>query len=222
MRQELFLVRNQQADDALKKNQDTCSKPSMGSKIPAFPKPVSANKASAPSSTGSSSGSSTPFPESSKPPPRDIPPKKRASSKILFIGDSIISSADVQKLEEATQAQFTTVKAYTAVHDTVSNVAKQAARYPSANFTDIVHKQVEKDDFKCLVLQAGSVDISNLNTKDDPEQYMEYFRQEAVMSATNVFNAGINALKSQPTLRKVIIMKQIPRYDPSDVDPLSL
>ena len=42
------------------------------------------------------------------------------------------------------------------------------------------------------------------------------------MSATNVFNAGINALKTQPTLSKVIIMKQIPRYDPSDVDPLSL
>ena len=104
----------------------------------------------------------------------------------------------------------------------VSNVAKQPARYPSSNFTDVVHNQVSKSDFNCLVIQAGSVDITNLNTKDDPEQYMEYFRQEAVMSATNIFNAGINALKTQPTLTKVVIMKQIPRYDPSDVDPLSL
>ena len=42
------------------------------------------------------------------------------------------------------------------------------------------------------------------------------------MSATNLFQAGVNALKVQPTLSKVVIMKQIPRYDPSDVDPLSL
>ena len=53
-------------------------------------------------------------------------------------------------------------------------------------------------------------------------QYMEYFRQETIMSATNLFQAGVNALRIQPTLAKVVIMKQIPRYDPSDVDPMSL
>ena len=42
------------------------------------------------------------------------------------------------------------------------------------------------------------------------------------MSATNLFNAATNALKVQPTLRKVVIMKQIPRYDPSHVDPMGL
>ena len=42
------------------------------------------------------------------------------------------------------------------------------------------------------------------------------------MSATNLFQAGLNALQENPRLRKVIIMKQIPRYDQSNVDPLSL
>jgi hypothetical protein len=51
---------------------------------------------------------------------------------------------------------------------------------------------------------------------------MEYYRQEAIMSATNLFQAGINDLRIQPTLTKVVIMKQIPRYDLTDVDPLSL
>ena len=60
------------------------------------------------------------------------------------------------------------------------------------------------------------------NTKDNPEQYIEYFRQETIMSATNLFNAAVNALKVQPTLSKVVSMKHIPRYDPSNVDPLSL
>ena len=51
---------------------------------------------------------------------------------------------------------------------------------------------------------------------------MEYFRQEAVISATNLFNAAVNAIEAKPTLKKVIIMKQTPRYDPLDVDPLGL
>ena len=76
--------------------------------------------------------------------------------------------------------------------------------------------------FKTLLLQAGSVDVTNLNTKENPEKYMEYYRQVAIMSATNLFQAGTNALEANKDLRKVIIMKQIPRYDPMDVDPLSL
>ena len=45
---------------------------------------------------------------------------------------------------------------------------------------------------------------------------------ETVNSAQNLFNAATNALKLQPTLSKVVIMKQIPRYDPSRVDPMGL
>ena len=42
------------------------------------------------------------------------------------------------------------------------------------------------------------------------------------MSAQNIFNAGVNALAQQPSLKKVLITKHIPRYDPKDVDPLGL
>ena len=38
----------------------------------------------------------------------------------------------------------------------------------------------------------------------------------------NIYIYIISALKTNPGLDKVIIMKQIPRYDPADVDPLSL
>ena len=69
-------------------------------------------------------------------------------------------------------------------------------------------------------MQSGSVDIlSNLNTKDDPIKYAEYFRQEAVMSAKNLFSSCENALKTNPHLKTVVIMKQTPRYDPAKTDP---
>ena len=42
------------------------------------------------------------------------------------------------------------------------------------------------------------------------------------MPAKNIFNSWVIALQQQPTLKRVIFMKQTPRYDPLDVDPLSL
>ena len=88
--------------------------------------------------------------------------------KTLFIGDSISGNVDISALEGATQSKFVTAKAYGSVYDDASNVAKQAARFPRSNFNDVVPAQLRKDDYKTLVLQAGSVDISNLNTKDNP------------------------------------------------------
>ena len=125
-------------------------------------------------------------------------------------------------VEEATRAKIVTSKAYSAIFDEVSNVAKETALYPKNNFTDVVPREVIKDTFEHLILQAGSVDISNLKTKENANLYMNYFQQEAVVSARNIFNAGVNALSQQPSLKKVIIMKQIPRYDPKDLDPLGL
>ena len=82
--------------------------------------------------------------------------------------------------------------------------------------------QLAKDEFQTLVLQAGSVDMTNLNTRDSPTEYLEYYKQEVVISAKNCFQVAVNALSNTPNLEKVILMKQVPRYDPADVDPLSL
>ena len=61
-----------------------------------------------------------------------------------------------------------------------------------------------------------------MKTSENPAQYVEYFKPEIFISAKNIFNAGVIALEQQPTLKSVIFMKQTPRYDPLDIDPLSL
>ena len=38
--------------------------------------------------------------------------------------------------------------------------------------------------------------------------YLDYFQQDTVMSAKNIFTAGVNALKQQPTLKKIVITIQ--------------
>ena len=81
---------------------------------------------------------------------------------------------------------------------------------------------MEKDSFEYLILQAGSIDVTNLNTKDKPEEYLTYFKQEVIMSAQHLFSAAVTALQEHPRLKKLIIMNLTPRYDDTVSDPLSL
>ena len=166
------------------------------------------------------------------PPPPSVPktaakpkinmPREQQKKKTLFIGDSISKNVDIDVLEAATQSEFVTARAYSSIHDTEANEAKQAARFPKSNFNDVVPAQLRKECFKTLILQAGSVDVSNLNTRNNPAKNTEYFKQETIRSAKNLFQSGINALASSKSLEKVVIMKQIPRYDPVQSDPSSL
>ena len=114
------------------------------------------------------------------------------------------------------------VKAYGSVRDNVKNVAKDAAKIPAANFAEVVPTQLGKQKYKTMIIQSGSTDITNLNTKENPEEHIEYFKDVAIESATNLFLVVTNELKTHPSLRKVVIMKQIPRYDPPHIDPLAI
>ena len=163
--------------------------------------------------------------------PSPCPPTKQRSTssitsksekKILLVGDSISGNVNISAIATATDRKITTARAYSAVHDTVANVAKHPARYPASNFTDVIPKEIQKDDFEALLIQAGSVDITNLKTKKDALEHIEYFKQETVISAKNIFSAGVAALQQKPSLKKVVILKQIPRYDRIEDDPMGL
>ena len=149
--------------------------------------------------------------------------KHPAQSKILMIGDSIINHANLDKITEVTKSKIYTAKAYTAVYDDKVNVVKTPAYFPQKNFVDTVPNEVGKQNFEYMIVQAGSIDISNLKTNvEETNEYLEYYKQETVMSAKNIFHSCLLALDRQPSLKKVIIMKQTPRYDPADIDPLSV
>ena len=146
----------------------------------------------------------------------------KEKSKTLFIGDSITNHANIDTIEEATDSIITRAKAYSAIYDEVSNKAKSAAYFPAKNFVQVVPDEAVKDDFENLIIQTGCVDITNLKTEVDPKENIEYFKQETVMSARNMFHSCLLALDRQPSLKKVVLMKQTPRYDPVITDPLQL
>ena len=103
----------------------------------------------------------------------------------------------------------------------MENVVKKPAKFPNSNFLNVVPTQLSRGTYQSLVLQAGSVDITNLVTNINSDEFMEYFKQETVISANNFFQAGVNALSTSPSLERVVMMKQIPRYDSSLKSSLS-
>jgi hypothetical protein len=57
---------------------------------------------------------------------------------------------------------------------------------------------------------------------NDPAAHVYYFKQETVLSAKRFFQTGEKALTAHQALEKVVLMKQTPRYDPANVDPLCM
>ena len=114
-----------------------------------------------------------------------------------------------------------TARAYSTLEDASENESKEKTRFPEKNFDVVIKEELNKAPTDILILQSGSVDISNMKmTGDNPTKFSELFKQQAVVSATNLFTAVTNALVSHPELKKAVIMKQIPRYDPIARDPL--
>ena len=150
------------------------------------------------------------------------PNSQPETPSVLFIGDSISANIDLNLLAHATKAEFCQARAYSSIKDTVSSVWKNAAKFPNSNFTEKVPAELQKGTFQLMVLQAPSVEITNLNTHINPSKYIKLFEQHTDLSAKNFFSVVENALKTKPTLNKVVILPLIPRYDPPSVDPLGL
>ena len=216
VKQELFLIRNKQAE--LSSANIGSAKHPANYDIPSVKPPPATASVSPPSPESASSSTLPPQASSSS----SVKPSKPKERKILLVGDSISANVNLKALEFATDAKISTARAYSAVHDIVGNAAKQKARFPKSNFEEVVPAQLRKDDYQTLVLQAASVDITNLNTKDDPTEYIDYFKEQTVSSAKRFFKTGEKALSDQPSLEKVVMMKQTPRYDPANVDPMCI
>ena len=99
---------------------------------------------------------------------------------------------------------------------------KYPAKYPDKNYKNVIEANIENEDVEVMIVQSGSVDITNFDTRKNPTDYFDYFRETTIKSAKNIFSLCENALATKATLKKIILMKQIPRYDRSDLDPLSI
>ena len=157
------------------------------------------------------------------PPPSSGAPQPAGSSlkstpnqkieKILLVGDSISGQLHTKTIEVATNAKLRTAKAYSSIFENTEDKVRHAPRFPGKNFNDVIAKELNKEEVDVLIVQAGSVDITNMKTDGHYAEHVEHFKQQTVVSANNLFMAVSNAALNNTHLKKIIILKQIPRYD---------
>ena len=126
-----------------------------------------------------------------------------APPRILFVGDSHANNLDVKVLEKETNTIVDRATAYTADKDL-------DAKFPMKNLMKVVPERLMNKEYSTLVIQGGCNEISNLKiTKDINVKHCE---EKVRKSRTKIFNLAQSCLKNNPCLKKVIILKSLPRY----------
>ena len=125
--------------------------------------------------------------------------------KVLYVADSIGSHCDFQSIEKATGVEIVTKRAYSSVED-------MRAIWPERNFRDVVPVQLAEGNYNQLVMQAPSVDITNLKRVGNKTS-KQYQKGEASTSSFNTIKTAEKALQKFPNLKGVLIVERAPRHD---------
>ena len=151
------------------------------------------------------------------------PLTKKKAQNVLFVGDSIAGNSHLPTIENAVDADVKLVKAYSSIFENTHTAAHSAPKFPHKNFEDVITNEMNKSKYDTLIIQAGSVDITNLKT-DAPNanEYLEYFKQKTLISAKNLFQTAVKAESKHSELEKIVLMKQTPRYDSNSSNPPGL
>ena len=84
--------------------------------------------------------------------------KKRDTKDIIWFGTSISKALDIKKFESEMNTKVKFVKAF--------GIVEEAGHfYPKSNFTDTVAEVLENSTPGAIILQTGSIEISNMDIK---------------------------------------------------------
>ena len=141
--------------------------------------------------------------------------------KVLWVGTSISKTLDIHKFQKETKTSIKSVKAFGITRE-------ENQLYPETNFTDIVPEVIKNETPDTLVLQGGSIEITNIDVKKalmdpnkDIEEYKEDWFAKVEKDSSNLFAIAERAIKDKPNM-KVIIVKRLPRNDPLVSDPIGI
>ena len=133
--------------------------------------------------------------------------------KVLWVGDSVNSNCDFKLISDQTRMNIKHVEA-----NTVDNEDK----LPGMSFLNVVETELEGSNFTYLVLGGGTAEISNLDTTSAPAEKLPEMKKIVIEASTKLFTIAEAALESNPALKKVIILRRPPRFDPLSCDPLEV
>ena len=159
-----------------------------------------------------------------------IVPKKSKNSKlnVAWVGTSISNVLDHKKFEKDTNTNVNIVEAYGISEESQATFPNHTIRFPHKNFENIVPEVLDSHEVDVLVLEAGSMEISNIkvneammDTSKDIENYKKEWFQKVEDDSKNLYKLAENAIKKNSSL-KVVILKRLSRFDRSSQDILGI
>ena len=144
--------------------------------------------------------------------------QKENKETLLYVGDSVAHTTDFKYLQRKTKLEIRHVKAYSANFV----LGEEKCYWPEKNVEDVVEKEMKKENFDYLVIGHSTVDITNLKVEDISEKHMEHNKRIVLNSAHSIFNTVTKVLETNKTLKKIVLLKPTPRYDPKINDPYGL
>ena len=148
--------------------------------------------------------------------------KKHVKETISWLGTSVSKVLNKEKFEKDLNVNLKMTRAYCIKEE-------DNARYKDVNFKEMVPKVIERDDPDTIVLQTGSIEITNIDVNNalmDTKKHLNEYRREwfekVEKDSENLFNIAKEALEKSKNVRKVIIVKRISRFDRSSSDLIGI
>ena len=148
--------------------------------------------------------------------------RRNRKKKVSWIGTSLSKALNKEKFEEDLNVDLSVSRAYCIKEE-------DNAKYGKENFEEIVPKVAVKEEPDILVLQTGSIEITNIEVnkaimdKDRSlEEHKKAWFEKVEQDSKNLFEIAQAALKNNKSIQKVVILKRLPRYDRSSSDFFSI
>ena len=139
-----------------------------------------------------------------------------ARDSILWVADSINYNTDFKDISEKTGMDVHPIRA------NLISEEPEGAEDHGRNFIAVVEEELNSRIHDILVIGGGISEITNLNTKTNPEMKLAEFKEKVTDSSKALFSLAEAAIHEHSTLNKVIILKKPPRFDPISSDPMEL
>ena len=149
----------------------------------------------------------------------DFYSKRTLKHKVKWVGTSISKVLDKKKVEKDLDVELTSVKAYC--------VSKEG-RYPDQNFKEVVAETLEDGEVDTLVLEAGSIEITNIdvnkavmNTEKSIEESKKEWFDKAEETSKAIFQIAEESVAKNKKLN-VVIVKRLQRFDKTSSDIIGI
>ena len=84
----------------------------------------------------------------------------------------------------------------------------------------MVPEKMTNKSYDTLILQGGCNEISNIDlSSGHSAAKVKDWEEKVRVSRTKMFQIAQSSLQNNPKLKKVILVKSLPRYDPLSTDP---